>query len=29
VSDPARLGETVAVGDRVDVVRQRTFRKKA
>jgi len=27
VSDPARLGETVAVGDRVDVVRQRTFKK--
>ena len=29
VSDPARLGETVAVGDRVDVVRQRTFKKRA
>ena len=25
VSDPTRLGETVAVGDRVDVVRTRTF----
>jgi uncharacterized protein YcbX len=28
VSDPARLGEIVAVGDRVDVVRTRTFTEK-
>ena len=28
VSDPARLGESVAVGDRVDVVRTRTFTEK-